>query len=285
MIKGLILDVDGVLVGGKQGYNWPNPHPQIIQALKLLRKKGITVSLCTGKGTFAIKDIVLSANLDNVHIGDGGALVVDIIHNKIIDQHIIKSPDVKSVVKTLLSEGIYIELYTQDGYFIQKDQIGEKTTKHKDILYKEPFVVNSLEKVANDLQIVKIMPVADDENQKKIISNLFEPYQKNLTLQWGVHPIALPYQFGMITSKGISKKHAALVISQHTGIPLSEMLGVGDSMSDWLFMEICGFVGAMGNASQELKEKVLSKKESGYIGKSVDENGLIDILDHFDLLD
>jgi len=46
MIKGLILDVDGVLIGRKKGYNWPEPHPLVIQTLKLLREKGIIVSLC-----------------------------------------------------------------------------------------------------------------------------------------------------------------------------------------------------------------------------------------------
>lgn len=71
MIKGLILDVDGVLVGGKKGYNWPLPNQQVIDELKTLRQKGIIVSLCTGKVTFAIHEIVHLAHLDNVHIGDG----------------------------------------------------------------------------------------------------------------------------------------------------------------------------------------------------------------------
>lgn len=285
MIKGLILDVDGVLVGRKKGYNWPQPHPIVIQTLKSLREKGIVISLCTGKGTFAIKDIVKAAHLDNLHIGDGGAMVVDILNNKIIKQYIIKSLDLNNILNTFLSENIYIELYTQDGYFIQKDQICDKTNKHTDILYKKPFIVDSLKKVSNEIQVIKLMPVADNEEQKKKIINLFDPYQSTLTLQWGTHPTALPYQFGIITSKGISKKQAAMVIFQYTKIPLDEMLGVGDGMTDWQFMEICGFAGAMGNSSLELKEKVLTKNKNGYVGKSVDENGLIDILNHFNVID
>ena len=82
MIKGIILDVDGVLVGGKQGYNWPGPNPDVISTLKKLREKEIIISLCTGKGTFAIKEIVEAAHLNNIHIGDGGAIVVDFLNNK-----------------------------------------------------------------------------------------------------------------------------------------------------------------------------------------------------------
>lgn len=284
MIKGLILDVDGVLIGSKEGYNWPLPNPLVIEALKNLREKGMIVSLCTGKGTFAIKQIVELAHLDNVHIGDGGAVIIDTINNKIIDEHIIDTKTVLGILHTFLAQNIYVELYTKDGYFIQKDFIGDKTKKHQAILYKEPTMVESLEEIVKDLKVVKIMPVMDNEGQRQKIIDLFAPYQANLNLQWGIHPTALPYQFGIITVKGISKKQAAMVISKNSGISLDDMLGIGDAMTDWQFMEICGYAGAMGNASQELKDKVKLKKENGYIGKSVDENGVIDILENFGLL-
>lgn len=281
MIKGLILDVDGVLVGGKKRYNWPDPHPEVISTLKALRSKGVIVSLCTGKGTFAIKNIVEKAHLDNVHIGDGGAIVIDFIHNSVITQHIINKEKVIEIVNLLSTNNVYAELYTKDGYYVQKNGIGDKTVKNSAILYREPFLVDELLEAAKDIDVVKIMPVADNEEDKKRIINLFQPYATDLTLQWGVHLTALPYQFGIITMNGISKAQAAQVISKHTGVSLQEMLGVGDGMTDWQFMEICGYAGAMGNASQELKDKLVTKGINGYIGKSVDENGLLDILSHF----
>ncbi len=285
MIKGLILDVDGVLVGGKKGYNWPLPNIQIMDVLKQLRHRGIVVSLCTGKGTFAINKIVRLAHLDNIHIGDGGAIVVDILNNKIIEQHTIAMNKTIEVLKILLDHNIYTELYTQDGYYIQKNQISDKTEKHKAILYREPVIIESLIKKVQQLNIVKIMPVANDENQKQEIIDLFKQFNNELSLQWGTHQTALPYQFGIITIKGISKKQAAQTISKQTGVPLGEMLGVGDGLTDWNFIEICGYAGAMGNASQDLKDKVIIRGEQGYVGKSIDENGVLDILKHFGLIE
>ena len=84
MIKGIFLDVDGVLVGNKKGYNWPEPNKKVIDSLKMLRERGIIVSLCTGKGTFAIKDIALKAKLDNLHIGDGGAIIKNFITDEVL---------------------------------------------------------------------------------------------------------------------------------------------------------------------------------------------------------
>ncbi|KKP59847.1 MAG: hypothetical protein UR52_C0002G0075 [Candidatus Gottesmanbacteria bacterium GW2011_GWA1_34_13] len=283
-IKGIILDVDGVLVGGKKDYNWPNPNPEVIQTLKSLHEKGILISLCTGKGTFSIKSIVEAAHLDNIHIGDGGAIVIDFLHNKVIDQHIVEKNTVRKAVALLQQHNIYVELYTKDGYYIQKDFVGDKTAKHKEILNKDPNIVSSLVEISDQLNIVKIMPIANDELDKQRIIDLLSIEAKELPLQWGVHPTALPYQFGIITTKGISKKQAVEVISQYSKIPLNEMLGIGDGMSDWNFMEILGYAGAMGNGSQELKDKIFTKGERGFIGKSVDENGVLNILKHFKVI-
>lgn len=283
MLKGIILDVDGVLVGDKEGFNWPDPHPDVIRALKTLREKGYIISLCTGKGTFAIKDIVERAHLDNLHIGDGGAVVIDFLNNRLIEKHTIPDLIVKKVLKTYYDEGIYLELYTADGYYVEKSSVCDITEKHSAILYREPTIVDSFNDIVSALGIVKIMPVAMNEEQKKIVVEKFTGYAHQLTLQWGVHLTALPLQFGIITLQGISKSHAAQTISQTTKVSFDQMLGIGDSLSDWGFMKLCGYVGAVGNASKELKELV-DYRDNGYIGKSVNENGVIDIMKHFSIL-
>ncbi|EKE14511.1 MAG: hypothetical protein ACD_12C00460G0001 [uncultured bacterium] len=66
-------------------------------------------------------------------------------------------------------------------------------------------------------------------------------------------------------------------------IKSEEILGVGDSLTDWDFIGVCGYAGAMGNATSDLKKLVLSKRKNGYVGKSIDENGILDIFEHFGL--
>ena len=82
---------------------------------------------------------------------------------------------------------------------------------------------------------------------------------------------------------GISKKQGAIEISNNINVPLENILAVGDSTSDWQFIELCGYGAAMGNASEKLKEYVRTKpKGHFYIGGDVDENGIIEILDYFE---
>jgi hydroxymethylpyrimidine pyrophosphatase-like HAD family hydrolase len=91
-------------------------------------------------------------------------------------------------------------------------------------------------------------------------------------------------QFGIITASGISKKQGAIDISQSTKIGLDYTLGVGDSLSDWQFIELCGYQAAMGNANNDLKSLVQkTNPRRSFISPSVNRNGVIDIFRHFQL--
>ena len=108
-IKGIILDIDGVIIGEKVGFNSPSPHPIVISALKKIKSKGIFISLCTAKPHFAIKDIIESANLDNLHITDGGGVIIDPINNIILKLNIIDSSSAIKVLDTYLKNNVYTE--------------------------------------------------------------------------------------------------------------------------------------------------------------------------------
>lgn len=284
-IKGMILDVDGVIIGEKIGFNSPDPNSEVISALKQIKSKGIFVSLCTAKPHFAIKDIIKKAGLDNLHITDGGGVIIDPTANIILKSNIIESSAAIKVIEAYLKHDVYTEFYTVDDYFIQEDQVSNITKKHTHVLQKEPLTIKSLMGSASQNKITKIMPIAKDENDKKRLIKIFEPFKDELVLSWGVHPVILPLQFGIITAKGISKKNAWEEIIKNANVSFDCVLGVGDSTSDWQFIQPCKYGAAMGNASDELKELVKSKgEEFSYIAPSVDENGIIELFKHFNIL-
>lgn len=284
-IKAIILDVDGVIVGEKIGYNSPNPHPNVIAAMKSIQNSGTPISLCTAKPHFAIGEIIKDANLDNAHITDGGGVIINPIDDIVFKKNIIPTNDAIGVLKTFLSAGVYTEFYTVDNYFIEKSQLGEITKKHSHVIQSQPKRVESLVSEAKNAEITKIMPIAIDEDDKLKLQRLFEPFIDRLILSWGVHPVILPLQFGIITAPGISKKQGAIEISKATNIPLKNTLGVGDSESDWQFMELCGYVAVMGNAKQKFKDLVTSKKgNQSFIAPSVEENGILKVFEHFKLI-
>ena len=281
-IKGIILDVDGVIVGEKIGFNSPNPHIDVINKLKELRNEGISISLCTAKPHFSIGKIIKDAGLDNYHIADGGSVIINPINNSIVKKHIIDKKLVKQILKKYIQNDVYVEFYTVDNYFIQKSQENNITPKHIHILQANPVMLDNIEVESEKYDVTKIMPIALDEQDKSRVAKIFEELNTGLTLSWGIHPVANPLKFGIITAPGISKKQGAIEISKNMNIPFENILAVGDSTSDWQFIELCGYGAAMGNARNELKELVKSKgKNNFYIGDDVDNNGIIGILDYF----
>ena len=284
-IKGIILDIDGVIVGEKIEFNSPSPHPDVIFALKQIKSKGIPIILCTAKPHFAIKDIIENARLNNLHITDGGGIIIDSINNIVLKANIINSDIAIKVLEIYIANNVYTEFYTVDDYFIQKNQRCDITKKHTHILQQEPKILDSIIIEAKFNKLTKIMPISKDKEDKKRLIELFKLFENDLVLNWGIHPVALPLQFGIITAKGISKKSAAEEIMKNLNISFENVLSVGDSTSDWQFIQLSKYGGAMDNASDELKKLVISKGEDfSCICPSVDENGILEIFKKFNLL-
>jgi len=283
-IKAIIIDVDGVMVGEKIGLNSPNPTPQVIEKFKQIKNKGIPVILCTAKPHYSVTEIINDAGLDNLHITQGGAVLINplnTVFKKIyyLDKHIARE-----VIKTVLYNNTYCEIYSLDNYYIQKNQINKLTETHTFILQKPPIAVNSLLEESEKHAIVKIMPVVKDNKEKDKINELITPFFPNIQIGWGVHPIALPHLFGTVTNSSASKGLAVTDITKAINVNPDQILAIGDSDSDWNFMKLCGYKGTLSNAQDGLKNRftVLSK-DKYFIGKSVDEDGVIDVLNYFDL--
>lgn len=281
-IKGIILDVDGVIVGEKIGFNSPNPHIDVINKLKEIMNSGIPISLCTAKPHFSIGKIIKDAKLNSYHITDGGSVIINPIDNTIVKKHVMDKDKVKDILEMYIANNVYTEFYTVDNYFIQESQKCDITPKHIHILQENPVILKDIVNESIKYDVTKIMPIALDEADQNRVTELFEKMNTGLTLSWGIHPVANPLKFGIITAPGISKKQGAIEIANNMRVPLENILAVGDSTSDWQFIELCGYGAAMGNASEKLKKLVQTKQEGHFfIGGDVDENGIIEILDYF----
>lgn len=279
MIKGIILDVDGVIIGDKRGVNTPHPHKAVMAKLAKVGKwGGIPIVLCTARPAFGLNYIVQNAHLSNPHIADGGALLVD-EKGKVYGKKAIDKQVAKSIVKTCIDNNIYVEVYTATDYYIQSNQDGSDALAHSKIMQRKQGLVDNLVSFCDNNEIIKLAFTVKDNTKIDYGNKLMQEYMSEITLIWTNHPPMLPIQWGIVTAPEISKEKAFLNITNMLNIPLQNWLGIGDTKSDWAFMQHCEYVGAMGNATDELKELVNSKSAKGYIGKSVDENGIIDILD------
>ncbi len=270
-IRGIITDVDGVIVGAAGNGNFPLPGQEIVDALQSLHNKGLMVSLCTGKPHFSISQI--AQYFPGPHISDGGSVIFK--EGKKCKAWEINHDIIPKIVSKLQGEGIFTEFMAGQDWYVENDQ--EISLTHLKVLQKPPIVVDKLSNVTEPVQ--KIVAVINHPSKEEGVENMLLEFSEDITLSWAIHPSMPKTRFGIITAKGITKETGARYLSEITGIPLSEMLGVGDGDMDWDFIKLCGYKAAMGNAQEGLKKKV--KEQDGFIGKEVDEGGFLDVLNHF----
>lgn len=275
MIKLIVLDVDGVVKGFKEGVNSPYPSQKVTDYVRTTQDKGIPICLCTGKASFAVRKIVEKMGLNNQHITDGGAVVFDPL-----DDTVLKSITLpQEVAKTLLHQGqgkkILWELYTLKNKFIEDDFPLHIIENPHIMPYQKVTDLRPLAETEKMTKIeIKYLP-----NTEKYLKQIFEPHKEKIDIQWTHIPSLLPMKIVILTAKGVSKHVAVVDLVKFYGVDFSEVLAVGDTMMDWGFMDGCGYVATMGNANGEMKELILD--HGGFVGGHVDDDGLIDILEHY----
>ena len=208
MIRAIITDIDGVIIGDKIGFNSPYPNGMVINRFKQIRSLGTPIILCSGKPHYAIGKIISDCALNNPHITDGGAIIIDPITNTILKKHIIDASLVSQIVSAYINADMYVEIYTPASYIIQKSQIREPLTKlHTHILQTPPIVVDDLTKESLLHEVIKVVPIAVNIEDASRLNLIFHPFDTKLSLAVNVHPIANPHQFGLITARGVSKNN------------------------------------------------------------------------------
>lgn len=280
MIKALILDIDGVILGHKEGLNFPLPTPEVRGRLQNLSKQGVAISLCTVKAYFAVKPILQACGVeDNYHVTDAGATV---IHGRTeqIETTNIKTTAARALIEELRQQNIYTEWYSGSEYFALPHADRIILNGRTKLLGKEAGIISE----ATQSDISKIIALPTDEWQTSKLKEIAQNYTKHAALHWGINPSLVPKTAAFFTHPLATKRTGVQKLSALQKISLGNTLAMGDSTNDWTFMELCGLVATLNNGSPELKELVKAKGKNGYVSAlSVDENGVLSAFDYFEL--
>ncbi|MFH1590925.1 MAG: HAD family hydrolase [archaeon] len=280
-MKALILDIDGVIIGDRQGINFPDPVPEVAAALKELSGSGVAVHMCTARPAFSISRMVREMSLDGLHIADNGAVITDPNTGEIPIKHVIPRAVATAIVRDLRETDAPVEIYETSISYLDRRDTGIITDIHAGILDQSPEIVDDLTEVAKGKELIKIIAFCDTIEKKETVGKALLPYAEHVNLAWTHHPATGDVQYAVITATGITKAAGAQYIAEKTGIPLAETVGVGDGVNDWDFMRLCGTVVAMGNSQEMLLQSVKERGDTGFVAPSVDENGMLWIIERF----
>lgn len=283
-IQHLILDVDGVITGSLDNINTPFPHGDIASALRQIEAGGVSVTFCTGKPLFALREVIESVNIGGIHIADSGAQIFDLDKDAQIDTTPLDKTLARRLIETFTQANVYLEFYDSLDYYIRTSDRSALTEGHARILARSPKEITDPGALLEKGTLIKLVPVASGDDEKQKIEQLLADYAGQLHLYWGIHPNLPTVHFAVLTSPQASKRTAVEQLFTKAKINPQTTLAIGDSSGDWPFIDLCGFQAAMGNSDQNLLNKVSNSNKPHYIGGDVDENGLISILTHFGLM-
>jgi hydroxymethylpyrimidine pyrophosphatase-like HAD family hydrolase len=229
--------------------------------------------------------MVEKLGIDGLHVGDAGATVLNPISKQVIRaDHLPKAP-LRTILKELDRASIYVNVFTADAYYISKKNVSGFTDLYSAVADRSPVSVDDISALADkDVLKVNIDALAD-----KDVSVIEDILKKNASLEihigpWSLHPALGAARIKVLTKEGVSKYSGLRHLVDNLNLNLDEVLGIGDTVHDWEFIEHCGYRGIMANATDELKGKADFTDPKTFLGGHVDEDGVITIFKHFKLI-
>ena len=277
MKKILFIDVDGTLVT----YEAKLPD-SAVEAIRLARRNGHRVYMCTGRSTAEMPQNILDIGYDGM-IGGNGSYIED--HGNVVMHKLLTLEQCKHIVDWLHSRKLEFYLESNNGLFASEnfEEAGEPVMQ-KYAAYKgkadadKITVRNSLHGIVFGGELYR-----DDLNK---VSYILSSYQDHLDAQkefpelkhgtWG--GVGEPALFGDIGVANITKAVAVHTLLDYLKADIKDTIAFGDAKVDIPMFEVCNYSVCMGSGGDE------AKQAADYITDDVDKDGLYKAFKHLNLI-
>ncbi len=269
-IRLVIADVDGTLIGEDREIS-----PRVRQAIGEAQRQGVQFALCTGRPLFTTRRYIDELQFTGFHILDGGATIANPSTGAVLYRYEYDPAVARDVVAYVRREHLYLEVYSGDAYYV--DAQSAHTRIHTDVLRIDP-IIRDLDEVVRHMPVNKLEAIVIDEPERARMRAMAAHFADQLILAWSLAP-GTDAEFINVMPPGISKGDAVKRLIEHTGIPVSQVMGIGDAGNDESLLRAVGLPVAMGNAPDSLKEI------ARWVTQSVDADGLAVAVERYILSD
>jgi len=243
--KALIFDLDGSAINTKQN---ASPSSKLLQTLDLARKK-VILACATGRSFINARRILLEMNITEPCIIFGGSQILNPQTGEVLWKKEIPVSQVNTIVNACKEFPC--------TFFFSNDREDTKNTAAKLRTQTESIVyVKDIE-----AQYLPLMLKALEEI-KDIAIHITNSWVKNCK---DLH----------ITHREATKKYALTVWLGLMGLKKEDVIAVGDSGNDIPLFESAGLKVAMGNSTEDLKDR------ADFVTKNISEDGLAYVIDKY----
>jgi Cof subfamily protein (haloacid dehalogenase superfamily) len=259
MVKLVCIDIDGTLVGASgevQGRVW--------DTVEEARSRGVRLAICSGRPAFGLaREYATRLDERGWHVFQNGASVIRVDTGE-SRSRCLSTAAVERLVSTTREVGRVLELYTDTDYAVESEC--ERARGHARLL-GVPFRTREFASLAGP--IVRAQWLLSRDEAEPVLTESHE----ELALSVSHSPVLPDTAFLDMTSPGVDKASAVRLLADAYGVPLEQVMMVGDGYNDTGVMKIVGHPVAMGNAEAPIHAV------ARYSVAGVDECGLAEALE------
>ena len=271
-IRLVALDLDGTTLNS-EGHIPLNVRDTLEEAIF----RGINVIVATGRVFSAITEEVLSLKGLRYVLSSNGALVTDVIDNKMVYENFIDPDAVLDISKTLRQYDFMYEVFTGgkayvdriyfDNIIANKMKISERHTSY--IIRTRNPVLDVLSFMVDNKDAIENININFTDMEDRIMMRNLLGKKTNITLTNSFdHNLEIG---GLTTGKGDAVEKVAGILK----IEKNEIMAVGDNPNDKSMLMASGLPVAVANAKDDVK--AIAK----YITSSNDEGGVAEAIRKF----
>ncbi|MEX1179083.1 MAG: HAD family hydrolase [Nitriliruptor sp.] len=240
----VVCDVDGTLVGPSA-----EATDEVVAAIDRAQAAGVRVGFATGRMRGAVEPLQRQLRAAGPHVLHNGAEVR--ADGRTIHAWTLDAVQIDAMLTIAAArDDCYVEIYPDDGFHVSSWD--ERARAHWRILGQEPIGVLGAAAELDGAPVLKAtFAVFDPPAVEPLLASIEaagllagaagSPRTPQLTYVNATHPAA---------DKGRALARAA----DHLGVPLTEVVAIGDAPNDLSMFAVAGTAIAMGQAEDEVRD-------------------------------
>jgi Cof subfamily protein (haloacid dehalogenase superfamily) len=235
------FDLDGTLLGEELLL-----RPRVLDAVGKMHERGVQGCIVTGRMYQAALPFARQLQFMTPLVCYQGAAVIDTQSDEVLLDVPLPNEQALDLNAYAHRNGLHIQLYANDRYYCE--QLNRYAELYAKISGVEPIVVPSLLAQFESWDATKAVIIAEPD----IIRAHLDPV-KALCGDRAYVTRSIPW-FLEVMNASVNKGKSLEVVARYLGVPLAEVMAIGDSWNDAPLLEAAGFGVAMGSAPPELRE-------------------------------
>lgn len=258
-LKAALFDIDGTVVGRNHAI-----APRTKEAIKALKKLGVSVGFATGRASFATREVGAELDIDGPSMFFAGSLIQDVASGTVLYRVDLMDTSIQQLLALSADRGYHLEFYTEEDFFAER--LTEELAIHQQYSSR-PAVITPLRQLAAHTPLIKaVMMSTMGEGEARLRGELARIEGIAVTYSYGaVHPDIV---FANIVDAKATRQAAFEELLRINTCSAEFVATFGDSEADYAFLKAARFGVATGNGVTAAKEA------ASFITTTVDQGGV-----------